>query len=138
MLTIVSPPLVFKKHFISNVTHPRFYNFPADSCGFFSFEIIMEMPELCRLTSMLTWKKVETHHTSFILSPRVNMMDNNYKTQWVKKIIPCEHGADPCGLILVKLKPLAHYRAITDFIISQCLQCPCDFLSTYAQGGSKC
>lgn len=83
------------------------------------------MPELCKLALVFMQKKVQAHHVSFTLSPCVNMMDNNYETQWVKKPSNfCEPGTYPCGLILVKLKLLAHYRAITDFIISQCLHCP--------------
>jgi len=93
------------------------------------------MPELA---SMRMWKKVQTPHTSFTSSPRVNMMDNNYETQWVKKEIRCEHGADPRGLTLARLQPLAHYRAIADFIISQCLPRPRDFLSAYSQAGTEC
>lgn len=66
------------------------------------------------------------------------MMDNNYETQWVKRTPNfCEPGTYSCVLISVKLKPLAHYRAITDFIISQRLQCPCDFLSTYTPGNNQ-
>lgn len=77
------------------------------------------MPELCRLALVFMRKKVQAHHVSFTLPPCVNMMDNNCKTQWVKKNPNfCEPETYPCGLILVKLKPLAHYRTITDFIIS--------------------
>lgn len=48
----------------------------------FLFEIIIEMSELCSINSKPMGKKVQTKHTSFTSSPRVNMMGNNYKTQW--------------------------------------------------------
>lgn len=55
--------------------------FPAYS-RVFSFDVIIERPDLCSVNSKSVGKEVQTHHINFTSSPCVNMMDNNDKTQW--------------------------------------------------------
>lgn len=103
-------------------------------------EIIIEMPELCRHTKTFYLEKRSDYHISVTLSPRVNTVGKTIRNHSGEKHNKnhSERGADPCGLIVVKLIAAEHYGAVTDSIVLWCHECPYDFLPVHPLKGTKC